>query len=260
MASPLKKQDTGVSQAESEKSTAVSIPITENVIVLEKEFKTKKSHKAQINCLTKISDTEFMSCSDDMSFKIWDKDLQGCSYTYETHETLSVMRLTGQKKNLLISSLGAGNLIIMGLEQRNQHDIIEAAHDDRICQIVSLGGSKLEDKYFATRCIDGDVSIWSATSHPDRVFTIENVDQDETAPAQVESAREQAKEEEAPPKVEEEAEPEEGAEEGEEEVDEDGNPIPKKKPEPKVVKKDKSGRISSDRDCMLEIKWNQSVL
>ena len=49
-------------------------------------------------------------------------------------------------------------------------------------------------------------------------------------------------------------------EEGEEEVDEDGNPIPKKKPEPKVVKKDKSGRISSDRDCMLEIKRNQSVL
>jgi len=42
--------------------------------------------------------------------------------------------------------------------------------------------------------------------------------------------------------------------------DEDGNPIPKKKVEVKVVKKDKSGRISSEHDCMLEIKWNQSVL
>ena len=100
------------------------MPISENVIVLEKEYKTKKSHKGKINCIAKISDTEFISCSDDQSFKIWDKDLQGCSYTYETHEPLFNMRLTGQKKNLCISSLGAGNYIVLGLEQRNQHDII----------------------------------------------------------------------------------------------------------------------------------------
>lgn len=65
-----------------------------------------------------------------------------------------------------------------------------------------------------------------------------------------------------PPKVEE-PEPvaeEEEPEEGEEEVDEDGNPIPKKKPVVVVVKKDKSGRISSERDCMIEIKWNHSVI
>lgn len=232
------------------------MPISENVIVLEKEFKSKKMHKGKINCLTKISDTEFMSCSDDKSFKVWDKDLQGCSYTYETHESLFNMRLTGQKKNLLISALGEGNYIVLGLDHRNQHDIYEDAHDGRICQIVSLAGSKLEDKYFATRCVDGDVSIWSATQHPDRVFTVENVDQDETAPAQAETARESAKEEE-PPKEEEPAEGEEGEAADEEvEEDEDGNPIPKKKVEVKVVKKDKSGRISSERDCMLEIKWN----
>ena len=173
------------------------------------------------------------------------------------------MRLTGQKKNLLISALGAGNYIVLGLEQRNQHDIIEAAHDDKIVQIVSLGGSKLEDKYFATRCVDGDVSIWSATSHPDRVFTIENVDQDETAPAQADTNRESAKEEPVPEKTEEPAAEEgegEAEAEEEEEMDEDGNPIPKKKVEVVKVKKDKSGRISSKHDCMLEIKWNQSVL
>ena len=51
------------------------MPISENVIVMEKEYKTKKSHKGKINCISKISDTEFMSCSDDMSFKVWDKDL-----------------------------------------------------------------------------------------------------------------------------------------------------------------------------------------
>lgn len=47
----------------------------------------------------------------------------------------------------------------------------------------------------------------------------------------------------------------------EDEVDEDGNPILKKKPDPPpVVKKDKSNRISSDKDQMIEIKWNQTVL
>ena len=55
------------------------------------------------------------------------------------------------------------------------------------------------------------------------------------------------------PVAEEEAEP---AEEEDEELDEDGNPVPKKKAPVVVVKKDKSGRISSERDSMIEIKWN----
>ena len=43
-------------------------------------------------------------------------------------------------------------------------------------------------------------------------------------------------------------------------MDEDGNPIPKKVVPPPVVKKDKSNRISSDKDQMIEIKWNQTVI
>jgi len=39
---------------------------------MEKEFKSKKSHQDEICCLTKISDTEFISSSLDQSFKIWD--------------------------------------------------------------------------------------------------------------------------------------------------------------------------------------------
>jgi hypothetical protein len=42
---------------------------------------------------------------------------------------------------------------------------------------VSL--SKLKNKYFATRCNLGHVNIWSATTHPDRLFTIENIEKDE---------------------------------------------------------------------------------
>jgi hypothetical protein len=67
-----------------------------------------------------------------MSFKVWDKDLQGCSYTYETDQPLYNMRITGNKLNLIISSLGDGNFIVLGTENRNQNDIIEGAHDGKI--------------------------------------------------------------------------------------------------------------------------------
>ena len=49
--------------------------ISENVVVMERSFKNKKAHKGNITHLSKISDTEFMSCSDDKSFKVWDADL-----------------------------------------------------------------------------------------------------------------------------------------------------------------------------------------
>lgn len=174
------------------------------------------------------------------------------------------MRISGNKLNLLVTSLGDGNLIVMGTENRNQNDIIEDAHDGKIVQIVSLSGQKLFNKYFATKCIFGDLSIWSATPHPDKVFTIEYVDQDESNIVQ-DTNRESNQEEApvAPPKVEEPeavADDEEAPAEEEEEMDEDGNPIPKKKAPVVVVKKDKSGRISSERDCMIEIKWNHSVI
>lgn len=238
------------------------MPISDNVIVLEKEFKTRKGHSDNIECITRLNDSEFLSCSLDQSFKVWDKDLQGCSYTYETTQPLYNMRVTGNKLDLIVSALGDGNFVVLGKDNRNQNDIIEGAHDGKIVQIVSLSGQKLENKYFATKCIFGDLSIWSATPHPDRVFTIEYVDQDESNIHQDTNRESNAQEEVVPPvpepKVEEPAE-EEGEEE--EQVDEDGNPIPKKKPAPVVVvKKDKSGRISSEMDCMIEIKWNHSVI
>ena len=113
---PLQKQNT---QSSVNSGPQQQLSISESVIVMEKEFRSKKSHKGKITCLLKISPSEFFTSSDDMSFKVWDKDLQGCSYTYETHEPLHNMRLSGEKLDLLISSLGSGNLIVMGLTERN---------------------------------------------------------------------------------------------------------------------------------------------
>jgi len=54
---------------------------------------------------------------------------------------------------------------------------------------------------------------------------------------------------------------EEDEEDEEEEEDEDGNPIPKKAPEPVVVKKDFSNRVSSEKDTMIEIlKWSLIII
>lgn len=86
------------------------------------------------------------------------------------------MTITGEKKDMFVASLGEGDLIVYKVEKQSQLDIISEAHLVKIIQIVSL--SKLTDKYFATRCINGHVNIWSATTHPDRLFTIENVDKD----------------------------------------------------------------------------------
>lgn len=62
-------QDSGNSGANN------SLSISDNVIVLEKQFKSKKSHTGEIQDMIKISPSEFLTSSNDMSFKIWDKDL-----------------------------------------------------------------------------------------------------------------------------------------------------------------------------------------
>lgn len=87
------------------------------------------------------------------------------------------MAITGERKDILVASLGEGDLIVFGLANKNQLDIVENAHHATVTQIVSL--QKLKNKYFASRCVLGHVNIWSATHHPDRLFTIENIDKDE---------------------------------------------------------------------------------
>ena len=139
----------------------------------------------------------------------------------------------------------------------NQNCLKEEQHDNTIVQITSL--AKLEHKYFATRCADGDVGLYSSNVEPDQVYMFENVDQGEDEITKLtETHREsRADEEPAAPEQVEENEEEQNPEEGEEEepeLDENGDPIVKK---PKVVeppkKKDKSGRISSKEDQMIEI-------
>lgn len=129
----------------------------------------------------------------------------------------------------------------------------------------------MSNKYFVTRCLDGDIGIWSSTDHPARVFKLVNIDKDDALTNLETTARESIKEEDLPPI--EEPEKVEGSEggsnaedgEGEEaededaepEMDEDGNPIlkPKKTVEIVIPKKDRSAITASEKDCMIEIEY-----
>jgi hypothetical protein len=54
-----------------------------------------------------------------MSLKLWDKFLQGTAYTYETHEPLHSLAVTGERCDILVGGLGRGNFIVYGLNQMN---------------------------------------------------------------------------------------------------------------------------------------------
>lgn len=159
----------------------------------------------------------------------------------------------------LIASQGEGNFFVLGLNKMQQNCIKEGAHDNTIVQICSI--TKQKGKYFAMRCADGDVSIYSSSAEPDQVLIKENVDQTEEQSTQLQDThRDSAIVPDAPPAQEEndednEEDKEDGEDGDEEEFDDDGNPIVKKKV-PKIIeppKKDKSGRISSDKDTMIEL-------
>lgn len=145
--------------------------------VKEVQSKGKIVHKEQITGLQNLNESEVLTCGLDLTFKVWDKHSRQCDYTIESHKTLKFMAITGEKANMLIASLGEGDLMVMGVVDKNQLDIIENAHTSTVVQIVSL--SKLKDKYFATRCDQGNVNIWSATNHPDRLFTLVGIDRDD---------------------------------------------------------------------------------
>ena len=63
-----------------------------------------------------------------MALKVWDKDLQTCDYTIETHKPLHTMAITGERMDILMASQGNGDIIVFGLTNKNQLDIVENAH------------------------------------------------------------------------------------------------------------------------------------
>jgi hypothetical protein len=87
--------------------------------VVEKDFKSDRTHQDRVTGIAYVNEREFFTSSLDCSLKIWDKVLQGISYTYETFEQLNSMGLTGEKLEFLIVGLGENKFIVYGLELKN---------------------------------------------------------------------------------------------------------------------------------------------
>ena len=165
------------------------------------------------------------------------------------------MQITGEKGELLVCGQGQGHLIVFGKARRNQLSIEKWAHAEPITQIVSL--SKLRNKYFATRCGDGHVNIYSSLSQPDRIAQLFNFDGD---PDELYHLQPQPDVEEKPVVVE--KKPREDGEEDDEEdapadepAPEEDEPKKKKKlePQPPVAPLLVGRPEPSVRDTMIEL-------
>ncbi len=52
-----------------------TIKISDNIIVIEKEFKNDSSHKNLITGIKDLNEFEFLTCGVEMALKVWDKSL-----------------------------------------------------------------------------------------------------------------------------------------------------------------------------------------
>lgn len=112
--------------------------ISDNVLVIEKEHKNSSVHRDLVTGMWNLNDQEFLTCGVEQALKIWDKSMQSCDYTIETHKPLHTMTVTGERGDIMITALGDGDLIVFGLQNKNQLDIVEQAHHDAVVQICSL--------------------------------------------------------------------------------------------------------------------------
>lgn len=111
---------------------------------LQQKYTAGRNHADKITSIVKINESEFLTASLDSTINVWDRNLNGVSYTYESHaknqeeQPLHAMTVTGEHKNFLVAGLGRGNFIVYGLDRKNQLEIVELAHNEHITQIVSL--------------------------------------------------------------------------------------------------------------------------
>jgi WD40 repeat protein len=233
--------------------------VANNVVVKESEFKHSSTHSDVVTGIVPIDDCEFFTSSKDQSLRVWDKYTQGVTYTVETHDPLSVMGITGEKGEILVCGLGEGHLVVFGKERKNQLDIVEYAHAQPITQIVSLSGIK--NKYFATRCGDGHVNIYSSLAMPDRIAQLFNFDGDAEALAHLQH---QPEPEEVKTDV---KKKKKGSEDGSDVDDDEDDAAPDGDDDDDEEKKDTKPKIMppvapllvgrpepSDRDMMIEVR------
>lgn len=248
--------------------------VNKNIAVRERTFKSKRVHQNAITALVKLSPNEFITASEDSSLKVWDTQLQSVVYTYETIKPLKTANRTGETgkvnvtdKQFLVVGMGDGDFVVYGVDKLNECKIEIWAHAHPIISIVSLGGF-LKNKYFATRCSDGHVKIWSSTNKPEMIFALWNIDGNEVALEHLQKKEEVVEVVEVKKKRKR-GEGEEGEEDGEEEGEDEEAPAEEEPPAEDEDNKKKKKKVleppiapvligrpePSARDSMIELNW-----
>ena len=62
-------------QKENSAETDHMITISENILVIEKEFKSQSAHKDLVTGIKNLNDLEFLTCGVEQALKVWDKSL-----------------------------------------------------------------------------------------------------------------------------------------------------------------------------------------
>ncbi len=62
-------------QKDSSAETDHLISISENILVLEKEFKSQSGHKDLVTGIKNLNELEFLTCGVEQALKVWDKNL-----------------------------------------------------------------------------------------------------------------------------------------------------------------------------------------
>ena len=153
--------------------------MSEGAYVVEKDYKSERTHQDQVCGVILINEQEFFTASLDKSIKVWDKFSQGVSYTFETVEALYSLGRTGEHLEFMIVGHSDGNFLVYHMTGKNVMHEQVYAHEVEIIETVSLKAFK--NKYFATRDAKGHVKIWSSNEHPDTVCTLFNFDADAEA-------------------------------------------------------------------------------
>mgnify|MGYP001383314917 CR=1 FL=1 len=119
-----KVSETNSSAAGAKKQEPVMSSLQDGAFVVEKDFKSDRTHQDKVTGIVYLNKREFFTSSLDCSLKIWDKVLQGISYTYEmsiseTPKPLNAMGITGENGDLLIIGLGSEQFVVYGVELKN---------------------------------------------------------------------------------------------------------------------------------------------
>ena len=120
--------------------------------------------------MIKLSETQFVTVSDDCTMKFWNTSTLKVEDIHQT-ETVTCMDTTGQMRHLLVAGCHSGNFLVVKSKVNGKQifkETFENAHSNLIRVIVSL--QTLHDRYFVSADVCGVVRVWQSEMNPRKLI------------------------------------------------------------------------------------------